>query len=192
MDLSRDSLNLDKLDADLTECRERLGDVVTREIPVGCSFITGHPSITNFTETALPIVKKHRPAAVWLFAPEESVKPHMSIIHALKSLDYPPKVFVQVGNVKAAREAIEDLADVLVLQGTDAGGHQFRRGQSVLTLLPSVKKMIEEEFPIREIAIVAAGGIVNGDGVAAAMTLGEWKLLFSCLILTREKELQVW
>lgn len=78
---------------------------------------------------------------------------------------------MQVGNVAAAREALEDGADVLVCQGIDAGGHQFRRGMGVITLVPEVKEMIEESG--RDVKIMAAGGIVSGKGAAAALALGE-------------------
>lgn len=175
MDLNPDSPQLSKLDADLNESRERLGDSASTApgyLAIGAGFITGHASITKFSETALPILKKHRPAAVWLFAPEEQAKPHRSIIKSLKTLETPPKVFVQVGNVTAAREAVNDGADVLVCQGIDAGGHQFRRGMGVVSLVLEVKHMLEQDFPERKVAVVAAGGIVNGKGVAAMMTLG--------------------
>ena len=136
-------------------------------------FITGHKSVGLFSETVLPIIRKHAPAAVWLFAPDGNVKPHGGIIKALRGLDLPPAVFVQVGNVAAAREAVQDGADVIVCQGIDAGGHQFRRGMGVVSLVPSVKAMLREEFPDKDITLIGAGGIANGDGVAAVMALGE-------------------
>ena len=63
-----------------------------------------------------------------------------------------------------AREAAEAGADVIVAQGTEAGGH----GQSLplLTLLP----LVVEACPA--IPVVAAGGIADGRGLAAAMMLG--------------------
>merc|ERR1712000_270516 len=79
----------------------------------------------------------------------------------------------QVGNIESARAALSLGADVLVCQGTDAGGHQFRRGKGLLSLVAAVKDMLatDEEFRSADIALVAAGGIVNGDGVAAAMAM---------------------
>ncbi|KAG6030264.1 hypothetical protein E4U41_000145 [Claviceps citrina] len=141
-------------------------------INVGVSFITGHESITRFRETAMPVLAALRPAALWLFAPDEGVKPHGAIIDAVKALDPAPRVFVQVGNVTAAREAVLDGADVLVCQGIDAGGHQFRRGMGVVSFVPEVRSLLEDEFRDREIAVLAAGGIADERGVAAAMALG--------------------
>lgn len=143
------------------------------------SCITGHASITHFTSTVLPIIAAQRPAALWLFAPDGAVKPHAGIITAVRGLasaanadGYRPRVFVQVGNVAAAREAVVDGADVVVCQGIDAGGHQFRRGMGVVSFVPEARRMLDEEFPDRDVALVAAGGIVNGKGVAAALALG--------------------
>ncbi|KAH7326061.1 2-nitropropane dioxygenase [Stachybotrys elegans] len=174
IDLSSGSAHLQTLDADLADCAERLGHVAgdTKPLPVGASFLTALPSVADFATTALPIVKKHRPAAVWLFAPGTELRPHGSIIQALKELEVPPKVFIQVGNVAAAREAVQDGADVLVCQGTDAGGHQFRKGAGIGVLVPEVKMMLAAEFGDRDIAVLAAGGIADGRGAAAAMALG--------------------
>lgn len=172
MDLAAGSADLKKLDADLEEARQLLQDA-SNPLKVGAGFVTGHGSIGHFQETALPILKKHRPAAVWLFAPDGDVKPHKAMISAIKSLEQPPKVFVQVGNVESAREAAQDGADVLVVQGVDAGGHQFRRGAGIISFVPEVSLMLQREFPQSNIGIVAAGGIANGKGVAAALALGE-------------------
>ena len=66
--------------------------------------------------------------------------------------------------VAQAREAAEAGADVIVAQGTEAGGH----GQSLplFTLLPQVVDACPH------IPVVAAGGIADGRGLAAAMMLG--------------------
>lgn len=141
---------------------------------VGASFITSHSSLSYFEETALPLIVKYRPAAIWLFAPDGDLRPHSKIIPSLKALGYPPVVFVQVGNVAAAREAVQDGADVLVTQGVDAGGHQFRQGSGIVSLVPEVRDMLDREFPDRPISIVAAGGIADGRGVAGALALGEY------------------
>lgn len=43
----------------------------------------------------------------------------------------------------------------------------------VVSLVPSVKAMLKDEFPTKDIVILGAGGIVNGEGVAAVMALGK-------------------
>ncbi|CAG7560494.1 unnamed protein product [Fusarium equiseti] len=169
-----DSEHVNRLAAHFDEVRSLLGadQPYHGTLPVGASFITSHSSMSYFQETALPLIAKNRPAAIWLFAPDGDLKPHSKIIPSLKSLEHPPVVFVQVGNVAAAREAVQDGADVLVTQGVDAGGHQFRQGSGIVSLVPEVRDMLDREFPDRGISIVAAGGIADGRGVAGALALG--------------------
>ncbi|KYK60347.1 2-nitropropane dioxygenase [Drechmeria coniospora] len=184
-DVNPDSAQLTKLEAELVEAKTLLGGsdagagAAAGPLRVGVSFITGHSSIGHFSSTALPIIVKHRPAAVWLFAPAASPDqrgPHGAVISALrKSLPAGagPRVFVQVGNVGAAREAVRDGADVVVCQGIDAGGHQFRRGAGVVSLVPEVRRMLDEEdeFSSSDVGLLAAGGIVDDKGVAAVTML---------------------
>lgn len=110
---------------------------------------------------------------MWLFAPHESIRPQREIVRLLKGLETPPRVFIQVGNATAAKEAIDDGADVVVAQGTDAGGHQYVRGMGVVPLLSETRKLVDEGG--YDVAVFATGGITNGKGVAAMLTLGELK-----------------
>ena len=74
------------------------------------------------------------------------------------------KVIGLVGNVKAARKVAEGGADVVVAQGTEAGGHTGRIG--TMALLPQVIDAIEPT------PVLAAGGIGDGRGIAGALALG--------------------
>ncbi|PTB78392.1 inosine monophosphate dehydrogenase [Trichoderma longibrachiatum ATCC 18648] len=184
-DFSEGSHQVIKLDVDLIKIRQLLSSPSSSattpagHLRIGVGFLTCHPSIAHFAATALPIVKKHRPAAVWLFAPHERIRPQGEIVRLLKGLGTAggegeaPRVFVQVGNVAAAREAIADGADAVVCQGTDAGGHQFRRGMGVVPLLGETRRLVddEEKGGHEGVCVLAAGGIADGKGVAAMMTL---------------------
>ncbi|ATY61496.1 Aldolase-type TIM barrel [Cordyceps militaris] len=180
VNVEQGSAELTKAHDDLAATRQLLGqDATAGAVHAGMSCITGHASIAGFASTVVPVLAAQRPAALWLFAPDGgggAVRrgPHAGVIAAVRQLpaDRRPRVFVQVGNVAAAREAVADGADVVVCQGTDAGGHQFRRGAGVISLVPEVRRMLEDEFADRDVALVAAGGIVNGKGVAAALALG--------------------
>jgi nitronate monooxygenase len=177
VDISADCDNLKELDTELAESRRLLGEEATDSqgrLRVGAGFLGLHDSFPDFVLTALPILKVHKPCAIWLFAPATSPTPHHKpIIEAVKTqIDPPPRVFVQVGNVTAAREAIEDGADVIVSQGIDAGGHQYRKGMGVVSLVPEVKDLVKEFGKEAKIAVMAAGGIVCGQGAAAALALG--------------------
>jgi nitronate monooxygenase len=179
VDISAESANLKDLENQLSESRRLLGDQATDSsgrLRVGAGFLGLHPSFPDFVTTTLPILQKHKPAAIWLFAPATSPTPHhKTIIQAVKTgIAPPPRVFVQVGNVTAAREALEDGADVVVCQGIDAGGHQFRKGMGVVSLVPEVRELVEEMGKEGDVAVMAAGGIVCGKGAAAGLALGEF------------------
>jgi NAD(P)H-dependent flavin oxidoreductase YrpB (nitropropane dioxygenase family) len=74
------------------------------------------------------------------------------------------KVIGLVGNVKNARRLADGGTDVVVAQGTEAGGHTGRIG--TLALIPQV---IDAIAPT---PVVAAGGIGDGRGIAAALAAG--------------------
>ncbi|KAL7793530.1 hypothetical protein V8C37DRAFT_98849 [Trichoderma ceciliae] len=171
-DLSENSPQVVKLDAELLRIRQLLGDAATTasgQLRIGAGFLTCHNTVVSFASTALPVIQKHKPAAVWLFAPHEHIRPQKNIIRLLKGLETPPRVFVQVGNVTAAKEAIGDGADAIVCQGTDAGGHQFRRGMGVVPLLAETRRLVDDGG--HDVCVFAAGGIADGKGVAAMLTL---------------------
>ena len=69
-----------------------------------------------------------------------------------------------VGDVDAAKVAIDAGADVLVAQGTEAGGNAG--WVSTMVLVPAVVDVAGT------VPVVAAGGIGDGRGIAAAFALG--------------------
>jgi len=75
------------------------------------------------------------------------------------------KVVVQVGSETEAVAAAEAGVDVIVAQGVEAGGH-VRGTTPLFSLVPAV---VEAVAPL---PVVAAGGIVDGRGLAAALCLG--------------------
>ncbi|MDK3255384.1 NAD(P)H-dependent flavin oxidoreductase [Blastococcus capsensis] len=72
-------------------------------------------------------------------------------------------VAAQVNTVADARLALDAGVDVLVAQGTEAGGHTGHR-----SLLP----LLQEVLALTDRPVVAAGGIVTGRGMAAALAAG--------------------
>jgi len=68
-----------------------------------------------------------------------------------------------VGSVGKAVEAAESGVDFVVAQGTEAGGHTGYA--TTMTLVPAVIDAVD-------IPVLAAGGIADGRGLAAALALG--------------------
>jgi enoyl-[acyl-carrier protein] reductase II len=69
------------------------------------------------------------------------------------------------GKVRHAVAAVEAGCDIVVAQGTEAGGHT---GQvATMALVPQVVDAVGDRVPV-----VAAGGIFDGRGLAAALALG--------------------
>jgi len=75
-------------------------------------------------------------------------------------------LIIQVTDLAEARQAMEVGADLIVAQGTEAGGHGARRGWSTLAFVPAVVDLVGPT------PVLAAGGIADGRGVAAALALG--------------------
>lgn len=73
-------------------------------------------------------------------------------------------LMAQVQTVQQAREAAAAGSQVIVAQGGEAGGHGGLRG--TMALVPAV---VDAVAPV---PVVAAGGIADGRGVAAALMLG--------------------
>jgi nitronate monooxygenase len=168
------SPHLQMLEKELAAARDLVDseDAAGKPLPIGAGFITFHPSTAQFSTTVMPILQKHRPIAVWLFAPDEDLQDRLHPIIIQQLHDAGIKAIVQVGNIASARQAVQDGADVLVAQGMDAGGHMFAGAASIVTLVPEMRNMLSKEFPDRPVGLLAAGGISNGSGVAAALALG--------------------
>jgi nitronate monooxygenase len=74
------------------------------------------------------------------------------------------RLICQVQDLAGARMAQEAGADIIVAQGTEAGGHGA--GRATLPLVPAI---VDAVAPA---PVVAAGGIADGRGLAAALMLG--------------------
>jgi enoyl-[acyl-carrier protein] reductase II len=73
-------------------------------------------------------------------------------------------VIQQVHTVRQAREAIARGVDALIAQGTEAGG--FTGTVSAMALIPQIVDVAGD------LPVIAAGGIADGRGLAAALVLG--------------------
>ena len=129
--------------------------LTTLNAPYGVGFITW--SLAKQPKL-LDLVLERRPSAVMLsFGDPE---PFVERIRRAGAT-----VICQVQSVALAKEAVAAGSDILVAQGTEAGGHGASRG--LVTLVPEVVDAVRSEIPI-----VASGGIADGRGLAAALMLG--------------------
>ena len=77
------------------------------------------------------------------------------------------KVAALLGTAQHAINQVKAGVDILVVSGTEAGGHCG--SVSTMVLIPEVHKAIQ---PYGDVPILAAGGIVTGQQMAAAMAMG--------------------
>ncbi|MEU1409338.1 nitronate monooxygenase [Streptomyces sp. NPDC005728] len=137
-------------------------DWLARELPIvaGC----GRPWGVGFLSwsagvDAVEQALSHGPVAVMLSFGDPS--PFVERIRAAGAA-----VIVQVTDLEEARRAVDAGADVIVAQGTESGGHGARRGRATLPFVPVVVDLVAP------VPVLAAGGIADGRGVAAALALG--------------------
>lgn len=74
-------------------------------------------------------------------------------------------VFHVVANTKFALKALEAGVDGLIVEGTEAGGHNGREEMTTLTLFPEIRKLTQKP-------VVAAGGIGSGKAMFALLAMG--------------------
>jgi nitronate monooxygenase len=102
------------------------------------------------------------------------------------------KVMVMTATVEDARTAVAAGADVIVAQGSEAGGHrsvdgkpasaEAAGGTGTMALVPQVVDAVR-------VPVVAAGGIADGRGLAAALALGASGILLGTrFVATRESQ----
>ena len=121
--------------------------------PFGVGFISSFPDTAELARVALD---EGVAAINHSFA---DPTPYVAPAHAAGV-----KVFVQVQTLKQAISAAHAGADVIIAQGGEAGGHAGALG--LFALLPAV---VDAVAPV---PVVAAGGIADGRGLAAALLLG--------------------
>ncbi|MEU7144954.1 nitronate monooxygenase [Nocardia sp. NPDC046473] len=127
--------------------------------PVGCGFITWSMSRQRHL---LDQVISYRPAAIFL-----SFGDPAPFARTIRDAGIP--LICQVHDIAQARRAIEVGADVIAAQGGEAGGHGGGR-RSTFTLVPEIADLLETVAP--QVMLLAAGGITDGRGLAAALALG--------------------
>ncbi|MFG2832987.1 NAD(P)H-dependent flavin oxidoreductase [Streptomyces sp. NPDC048434] len=124
------------------------------EAPWGVGFLTWGIDLAT-VELAL----SYGPSAVMLSFGDPS--PYTEHVRRAGAL-----LILQVTDLEEAKQAVDLGADVIVAQGTESGGHGAVRGRSTMPFVPAVVDLVAP------VPVLAAGGIADGRGVAAALVLG--------------------
>ena len=114
-----------------------------------------------FEEDCFAAALEEKPAAIALAwpRPDQDLKRYINRAH-----DVGCKVTLMAGGVPEAERGVTAGADVVIAQGTEAGGHVG--WMATMALTPMV---VDAVAPI---PVLAAGGIADGRGLAAALALG--------------------
>ena len=128
--------------------------LVTTARPWGVGFLTW-----AVKPDALERALTYRPHAVLLSFGDPA--PFLPLIREAGA-----KVVLQVGDLASAQRAVELGADLVVAQGLESGGHGMQKARGTMAFVPVVVDLAGD------IPVLAAGGIADGRGVAAALALG--------------------
>lgn len=176
-----------KLDQQLISAKSLLGNDKLKvadpsTLPMGVGFLLFAASIDDATA----VIGRHKLAIVWFACPtQEGDFENWS--KAVRKASPASRIWIQVGSVSVARRVASTCSpDVLILQGSDAGGHGPFPGAGIVSLMPEIRDTLDREG-FSEIGIFAAGGIGDGRGVAAALSCGADGVVMGTRFLASEE-----
>jgi NAD(P)H-dependent flavin oxidoreductase YrpB (nitropropane dioxygenase family) len=153
----------------MTSAIERIRALTNRTF--GVNFL-----LFGVNDAAVEAALAQRPPVVsyaWAWS-DQDLRPYVERAHAVGA-----KVTYMVSVVQDAVRAAEAGADVIVAQGSEGGGHV-----GIMGTMPLVAMVVDAVSPV---PVLAAGGIADGRGLAAALALGaEGVLLGTRFMATTE------
>jgi nitronate monooxygenase len=158
--------------ADLREQIQRVRKATDK--PFGVNFILALPHEENLAVC----LEEHVPVISFFWG---DATRYVERLHAAGS-----KVFLQVGSVEAAQRAAAAGVDVIIAQGSEAGGH-VEGEVATMVLAP---RIVDAVAPL---PVAVAGGIADARGVVAALALGaEAVVLGTRFLATYESNAHPW
>ena len=126
------------------------------KLPLGVNFPIGHIPLDAFVDAALA----EEPAVITITGgnPEP-------IMRRIQQSGIQVRTMVLVAGVRAARKAEALGADAVIAVGYEGGGHLGRDDIGSMVLIPRIVESVK-------IPVLASGGIADGRGMAAALSLG--------------------
>ena len=172
--LKTQDMIIDLEEASMLINKERSSSTIFRAFPSTHSLLpvgVGFQLWADDINVAVANVERFRPCAAWLFAPREGPKELEDWSRRIRLASPQTQIWIQIGTLGEAKQLLKssEKPDVVVVQGAEAGGHgRVKDGMGIMTLLPEVVDAMASS----EIPLLAAGGIADGRGVAAALCLG--------------------
>src|SRR5713101_3148873 len=155
-----------------TQVRDQIAAIrATTDKPFGVNFLlflTEEASFNAALEARPPVV-----SFAWA-RPDQDLQPYVRRVHDAGLL-----AMHMAGEVSEARRAAEAGVDVIVAQGTEGGGHVG--WMASMALVPMVVQAVAP------LPVLAAGGIVDGRGLAAALALGAEGVLLGTRFLATDE-----
>jgi nitronate monooxygenase len=159
---------------------KQLRDSFGTNLPIGI----GYQMYQEKLDDVVAVMGEYQPAAAWLFAPKEEAD-YAKWAESIRNASPDTKIWIQVGSVADALTMIKLCGKdiVVVLQGTDSGGHGYRDNASLISLVPETADALRKY----EIPIFAAGGIAEGRAAAAALVLGAHGIVMGTRFLASQE-----
>lgn len=170
----------DKLRDDVVTAIDDLAEPVERAL-IGFGILTFAVPRQDVVHRLLKEAREKRRDAVcciWLFGGSEE-----EWIPALKEGFPEVVVLVQVHTVEKARLMVQAGADVIVAQGSDAGGHGGAESSSIISLVPEIVDACPGT------PVLAAGGLSDGRTMFAALALGASGIVLGTRLMLSEESL---
>ena len=137
-----------------------------REYEIDSAAIPTGPGRRPFDETALDVLTEFRPAVVSF----HFGLPSEALVAAVRALG--ATILASATTIDEARWLDEHGADAIIAQGYEAGGHRGLFLSDDLTTQVGTLALVPQIVSAVKKPVIAAGGIADANGIAAAMKLG--------------------